>query len=385
MAKIGILTYHRATNYGAVLQAYSLSNRIMEDFPEHDVEIIDYSTQRAKIDHIKEVLYPIKNMGLHESIAVHKKNRMFNKFSNEVLQLSNRKIIDDRIDGVSDYIEREYDCIISGSDAVFSWNGKLFPTAYLLGNCSSCSKISYAASAHRLFYKDQNEERIEYCRKTFESFKYIGVRDSETERFVKYCSKDVETHHNCDPTFLLDVNKLHMIAGYDSLLERFGIMSKKPIAILMSPDEEVGKIVNQCFGATHTIIALFVRNKYADLFLPTLSPFEWASIFGLAKITITEYFHATILSLLNNTPVVAIDKLSNRSGYEGKISDLMINRLALDEMYINIEDIRQNGYDMIAKRMQHVMSGDYSDYIKQSVQKEKTYYEGFKEFLKTSI
>lgn len=38
--KIGIFTYHRALNYGAVLQAYALS-RVLSD-QGHDVKVIDY-------------------------------------------------------------------------------------------------------------------------------------------------------------------------------------------------------------------------------------------------------------------------------------------------------------------------------------------------------
>ena len=38
--KIGILTFHRAINYGAVLQCYALYTTLQS--MGHDVEIIDY-------------------------------------------------------------------------------------------------------------------------------------------------------------------------------------------------------------------------------------------------------------------------------------------------------------------------------------------------------
>lgn len=38
--KIGILTYHRAHNYGAVLQAYALRTFLQKQ--GHDVEFVDY-------------------------------------------------------------------------------------------------------------------------------------------------------------------------------------------------------------------------------------------------------------------------------------------------------------------------------------------------------
>lgn len=38
--KVGILTYHRTTNYGATLQTYALWKKIRQY--GHDVEVIDY-------------------------------------------------------------------------------------------------------------------------------------------------------------------------------------------------------------------------------------------------------------------------------------------------------------------------------------------------------
>lgn len=47
MKRIGILTYHRSFNYGALMQSYSLSTRIAKDFPEAKVELIDYCSKKV--------------------------------------------------------------------------------------------------------------------------------------------------------------------------------------------------------------------------------------------------------------------------------------------------------------------------------------------------
>ena len=41
--KIGILTFHWATNYGAILQSYALQHTLTD--MGHDVEIINYKPQ----------------------------------------------------------------------------------------------------------------------------------------------------------------------------------------------------------------------------------------------------------------------------------------------------------------------------------------------------
>lgn len=46
--KIGILTFHQSVNNGAVMQAYSLSKRLKKEYPEAEVEIIDY--RRESVD-----------------------------------------------------------------------------------------------------------------------------------------------------------------------------------------------------------------------------------------------------------------------------------------------------------------------------------------------
>lgn len=54
--RIGILTFHRAHNYGAVLQAFALQS-LLTDLG-HEVEIIDYRPDYDSKDY--KVLYPIR-------------------------------------------------------------------------------------------------------------------------------------------------------------------------------------------------------------------------------------------------------------------------------------------------------------------------------------
>ena len=77
MAKIGIITYHRATNYGAVLQAYSLVNRLKKDFPNDTIEIIDYSTSNRSKSHVAEIVRAFIKNGFKNGMEILKKNKYF--------------------------------------------------------------------------------------------------------------------------------------------------------------------------------------------------------------------------------------------------------------------------------------------------------------------
>ena len=44
--KIGILTFHQSVNNGAVMQAYSLSKRLKREYPDDEIEIINYRKKK---------------------------------------------------------------------------------------------------------------------------------------------------------------------------------------------------------------------------------------------------------------------------------------------------------------------------------------------------
>lgn len=78
--KCGIITFHRAINYGAVLQAFALRNYINKNFSV-DCDVIDYRCESIenmyKPSNLKNPKYIIKNFfGL-------KKQNKFMEFVNE--------------------------------------------------------------------------------------------------------------------------------------------------------------------------------------------------------------------------------------------------------------------------------------------------------------
>lgn len=384
MKKIGIVTYQRATNYGAVLQSYSLYNRIRNIGDEFELEIIDYSTAAARTSHIQTVALKFLRGNISFGFDEWQKNIMFEKFSNS-LPLSEKKIVSDSIGAFNNYVNSNYDIVIVGSDAVYSWNGKKFPTAYFLHDIDKCKKMSYAASAHSQKYKSESSDRIKYCGEALRSYEYLGVRDTETERFVKFCGYDGNVFHNCDPTLLLELDKIKKQTDTASLLERNGIDPGKPLILIMSGDEETGKAVVEKYSSEYQIVSLFVNNKAVKKHLPVLTPFEWATVFSYASLTVTQYFHATILSLLNRTPVVSIDKTSAKTEYEGKIGDLLCTRLGLPEYYLNIDTIREKGISVLLKMCENNLSSDLKSRIESGLEKESSCFSSFETKLKNIL
>lgn len=383
MKKIGIVTFHRATNYGAVLQSYSLITYLKSHISDASFEIVDYSTRSAAISHLKSILSYIKDFNFKSAIGEYRKNKMFKRFSDS-LPISSNHIVSDNIEEFNHIVNSTYDIVITGSDAIFSWDGKKFPTAYFLHDIH-CPTLSYAASAHRLMYKSEAEERMIYAKEAFESLCYLGVRDKETESFVSYSGAKVQIHHNCDPTFLLDINDIHHKANLDEIKKKCHIIDQRPIIVLMTPDNGIAKIIKREYAQNYNIVSVFVDNKAISPTIYDLTPFEWATLFSMADLTVTEYFHATILSLLNSTPTLAIDKLNSKTGYEGKIKDLLFTRLNLPELYVNVSDIDNGASSVIIQRANDLLNGFDREKLRVSIELERNNVDSFVKRLKALL
>ena len=67
--KLGILTFHKSINYGAFMQCYALSQRLQRDFPQIEVEVIDYHPSEA-------ICAEEKNSISHRARALEALNKM---------------------------------------------------------------------------------------------------------------------------------------------------------------------------------------------------------------------------------------------------------------------------------------------------------------------
>jgi len=139
--KIGVLTFHKSYNYGAFMQCYSFVLRLKRDFPETDIEVIDYSSKKS-LDGYQEYLGKLKEK---EAKRISIRNK---EFENDwkYLPLSKSSIVGDDQEQFYKEFGNRYDIIIVGSDAVFNWNRIKLPNVYFLNGEHNAKKLSYAAS-----------------------------------------------------------------------------------------------------------------------------------------------------------------------------------------------------------------------------------------------
>ena len=203
--KIGILTFHRSYNYGAFMQSYALSRRIKKDFPEADVEIIDYATARmyrnydtslksyifGTIDNRNSLITACKKIVkfILQPAQLKRTRTLYSAFERDLkyLPLSDFRVISDDCTEAFDAIRGKYDVIVVGSDGVWEFISYSFPNAYYLGDDLRAVKMSYAASSDRMHINIIDEAQKALIAKSISELRFVGIRDVATE---KMCIRD---------------------------------------------------------------------------------------------------------------------------------------------------------------------------------------------------
>lgn len=393
--KIGILTFHRSYNYGAFMQCYSLVTRLKRDFPNTEFEVFDYNSKKA-VDmyssYIEQANEPKKSM-------LKKRNSRFLECQ-EQLPLSEIKIVSDDYSDAVKYMNENYDAVIVGSDAVWNWVTRGFPNIYFLKDYKGV-KFSYAASVHGMIYQNMSEKEREYLKEAFSEFTYIGVRDTTTEDMVHYALPNARVNHNCDPTMFLDLDTVQ--CDLEKLKEKMiksGVDFSKPIIGMMA-GPLIGKQLKKKYKDRVQLVSVYEPNEYADVYLYDLSPFEWAHVFSFFDVTVTHFFHGTMLSLVNKTPVIPVEFLMGFSAVNTtKIKDL-INRLELNDWRfeanrnsksIFVKAMQKFGiiddrkmWNNVFKKIDYFINNDVSVLIESKTSKEATAYNTFYDSLNKYI
>lgn len=367
--KIGILTFHSAINNGAVIQAFSLSSRIKDFLKSGDtVEIINY--QMPVLDDYYKTSLSKHLAGSNPVIALKKIYRLlgnpnrfrqdkerFNIFRNSLnkLDLSETLIQSNDTEELFSFIENEYDIVVAGSDAIWNYDLWGWPNPYFLSKDLNVCKMSYAASVFGMNYELINKKDANIIADTLNSYSFLGVRDDESINFAKKIGVTKQLVHTCDPTVFLDLSKLPI--NPDELITKLKAkgfdFNKTSIAVMGS--DALCEMIRRMFGNEYQVVSLFNYCVKADINLYDLSPFEWAYVFRYFSVTFTTFFHGTLLSLKNNTPVICFALNSSYADkHTTKVEDLL-NRINLSDCYFQ-SDYRDQNYNEIKEHALKILN-----------------------------
>lgn len=330
--RVGILTFSRALNLGAVLQAYSLQKKL--EYMKIDAEIIDY--QCPAIDEMHKIRpvfkwripFKLRIYNLIYNIVFSPRRIKYKKF-----QKSMKK---------SDAYTREsifetnaiYDVFITGSDQVFNLKLTNYDETYFLDFVRTGKKVAYAASVG-VYVVAQRE----IYRKHIKTFDCLSLRE---KTFADLFFKDL----NVLPEVIPDPVFLHTGEEWKSLLRVKEKKNKKKYLLIYSliENEELyqyANIIARRKGIEIVAITKELRPKgKADLYVRNAGPREFINFIVNSEYVVTNSFHGVAFSLIFEkqfevvAPTVAKERiedlldglnLANRI-YSGKlIDDVEIN------------------------------------------------------------
>jgi len=332
--KIGILTFHRSINYGAFMQSYALSKELQKRYSQHVVEIIDFEYMR-KHKHYKSYIYRFP-FGIESFIQ-------YKGFQRDLssLPLSEECFITEDTSSLCEYIKKRYDVVIVGSDAVWTYQGKmpLDNPYWLFGDkLKTVIKISYAASAFSTDFSAISKEEKDVIRERLSSFYYIGVRDSATKSFVDSLGLGKEVHINHDPTFFLNPADNVKLAK-STLRKNFVFNNKKNISFMtrsLRGVNELRKELHMKYNLLHFYRRDRQRTDLIDCrcrFMNNVSPLEWYNLYGQMILNFTNYFHGACLGIINHVPTIVVDDF--QQSYTSKYAQLMKDLGMDDRLFYN--------------------------------------------------
>lgn len=295
MKKIAILTTHRANNYGAMLQAYSLVTACREIGAE--AEILDWRSpffewlyhkawrmHRNPISALKHLIWYMRDES--ESRA------MFKRFR-ESLPMS-QPIVDKKALAM---IESDYDVFITGSDQIWNpANSSINPMdcdrTYLLDFVKSKPKYAYAASIGKRGIEPY-ELQQEFVR-LWNSFDTITMREFLGADYVGNCiGRKIDTV--VDPVLLHDSDFWRKLASpikcggkYVLLYNIKGSSALRAMAYMYAKDR--GMEVVDLF------IPAQMRSRRGDM-IPA-GPAEFLTYIDRADCVFTGSFHASAFSVI---------------------------------------------------------------------------------------
>lgn len=312
--KIGILTQPLYCNYGGLLQCYALQKTLQR--MGHDVFVLQrewnrqYTLKGACVYYAK--LLVKKFLGRKESwhyyVAQEKRDciaRETNKFTNRCINPRSERCY--TTEQLRQEVERlKLDAIIVGSDQVWRpYYSPCQPNYFLdfLPHDSQIKRISYAASFGGDDWNEWNEKLTEQCACLLQKFDAVSVRELSGIRLCKE-HFDVEAVQVLDPTLLLD--KEDYLAVIGKPLQNRGSLFN----YVLDRSDEKQYIIQKI--AERTQKKLFdsmpelddsVYNLYGDIERAVYPPVEkWLSAFVEAEMVVTDSFHGTVFSIINNKP-----------------------------------------------------------------------------------
>lgn len=332
--KIGIITFHFPHNYGAMLQAFAMQQKLLS--LGHEVYIIDYApayhTKWYKKGRSFIQCFSVSPVAMIKHFVGYildnptRKNRYegFERFKSGKMKLY-------PYNSSSDF--SEFDAILLGSDQIWDQEHTdcRFDGPYF-GEGFRTKVFSYAASSkHKSFNKDQENE----FKKRINTLFSIGVREESLQSMLQPLTNK-RIFLNLDPTLMVDRKE------FDCLNLKRPCKGKYVLVYELNERQEVLEMArtyaNQIGAKVVSLVAYFNwKKRFAFVYDQKASPEEFVAYIKNAECVFTSSFHGTALSIVFERSFYCI-KQNNNSDL--RMSSLL-HQLGLEDRFINENEYAQ--------------------------------------------
>jgi len=299
--KGGIITLHKANNYGAALQTYSML-QVLNKYG--DFEIIDY------------------NMNIKENRTKSKASKIISKFNNIIhmkryLEFRTREYRFERfrekylIVSESSYNGDHaimlnpptYDVYITGSDQTFNLDLTNNSFAFYLNFVKKGKKVSYSSSfgMHGISEKQMNKV-IPYL----EQYEYLSIREQEYKRSIEE-KIGHEINISADPVLLLDS------AEWKKICSNINKPPKYILVFEMSNGMNLKNSLQWLLEITKLPILIIqggrIKSDITGKFYNDVGPCEFIDLLKDASYVLTNSFHGTLFSIIFGNKFMCFEEI----------------------------------------------------------------------------
>lgn len=363
--KIGILTYHRAENYGALLQAYALRTYLQG--LGHDVEFVDYwpdyhvnyfkvfSWKRFRNANWKGKIDLLLGVTLWLYLRQTRSKRL-RRFIHERLGVTGNPRYNEKSQATE-----PYDIVVYGSDQIWrkqNMGGVGFDDWYFgAANVRAGKKIVYAGSMGTVKTSAKDDE---YVRTMMKNFECISVREADLGAYLN--GLGIASQQVIDPVFLLSKEQWLEVADRKRAVQGkyilFYNLLNKPESVRFAEklSRETGlpiKEINKKMSFSH------LGSRY----ISTASVEEFLRLIYDAEYVVSNSFHGVAFSLIFQKQFFAVGM-----GEKANRVKSLLDFAGLQERYVSdnmtrAKDIRDIDYRDVDETLSKVI-GKSEEFIK---------------------
>lgn len=308
--RIGITTYHKSHNYGALLQAIALRIKLIQ--MGHEVYFIDY--------------WPLYHKQLYDFFSV---KEMFNygikdaiKYGGKIIlsYKKRKKRIASFMQFIGEFIQPycvdysandKFDIIIYGSDQIWRKQPELsnnFDPVYFADNILKANKhIAYAASMGNM---NLNPKDYEFLKEKVAKFSNISVREEKLKVIMNEVG--INSPLVLDPTLLLTNDIWEQIFPIKNVMnERYVLYYK---LYKNSFNERIIADFAQKIGCKLFVLEGIPKPTMKKNTISSANPIEFISLIKYADFIFTSSYHGLVFSLIFHKQFLAsFSKNSDRA------------------------------------------------------------------------